>query len=95
MGFYPNAGQDLYLITAPHFNKVIFKLANDMQLIFEAKNLSKTNIYIQKVLFNGKELKRSWFRHTEIMQGGALEFIMGNKPNNSWETTFPPKLTPN
>jgi predicted alpha-1,2-mannosidase len=90
MGFYPNAGQDLYLITAPHFNKVTIHLENDSPLVIEAKNLSKENVYIQAVMFNGKELTRSWFRHTEILQGGKLEFLMGNKPNNNWETKLPP-----
>jgi len=91
MGFYPNAGQDIYLITAPHFDRVTLKMAQGSHLILETKNLSKENIYIQKILFNGKELNRSWFKHTEIQNGGKLEFQMGKNPNNKWESILPPK----
>ncbi len=91
MGIYPNAGQDYYLITAPHFNKVTINMGDDTHLVIKTKDLSKDNIYIQKVLFNGKQLTRSWFSHTEIMHGGTLEFFMGNKPNNHWEKISPEK----
>ena len=90
MGFYPNAGQDLYLVTAPHFDQVTIQLENDAYLTIETKNLSDKNLYIQKMLYNGQELNRSWFSHTEMLKGGKLEFYMGNKPNNSWEISMPP-----
>lgn len=91
MGFYPNAGQDIYLVTSPHFDRVTIKQEHASNLLIETKNLSDENIYIQKILFNGKELNRSWFRHTEIQNGGKLEFHMGKTPNNSWEVSLPPK----
>ncbi|MEM9329440.1 MAG: glycoside hydrolase domain-containing protein, partial [Bacteroidota bacterium] len=90
MGFYPNAGQDLYLVTAPHFDRVTLQLDNAPDLIIETKNLSDRNIYIQKVLLNGQELNRSWLTHTELQQGGQLEFHMGKKQNNDWEVKMPP-----
>jgi len=89
LGFYPNAGQDLYLIIAPHFDKTTIDLGNNNKLEIIAHDLSNKNIYIKKVLLNGKELNRSWFRHTEIKDGGKLEFFMANKPDNSWEKELP------
>jgi len=39
---------------------------------------SKIRQYSAKL--NGKPLDRSWFRHTDIMNGGTLEFVMTDKP---------------
>ena len=90
MGFFPNAGQDVYLITSPHFSRVSLELGHGKVLQIVAHGLTEENIYIQKVSLNGKPLDRSWFRHEEIKNGGKLEFMMGDQTNNAWERELPP-----
>lgn len=89
MGIYPNAGQDYYLITAPHFKKVTMNLGKDRHFEIVTRNLSKENIFIQKILLNNTVLTRSWLKHAEIIQGGILEIFMGEKSNNQWEKKLP------
>lgn len=92
MGFFPNAGQDIYLITAPHFQEISMNLGNRKYLKIVSHHLTDENIYISQVVLNGKPLNRAWFQHHEIAEGGKLEFYMSNQPDNSWETRIPPSV---
>ena len=82
MGFYPNAGQDIYLISSPVFTKTTINL--DGGKVFEvlAPNASDKNIYIQSAKLNGQELGWCWLKHEEIVNGGTLELVMGDKPSD-------------
>lgn len=84
MGFYPIAGGDTYLIGSPIFEKVIVHLSKG-DLIITAKNSGGENIYVQKVQLNGKPLTKPWFKHSDIANGGKLEFVMGNKPAENFK----------
>jgi predicted alpha-1,2-mannosidase len=86
MGFYPVAGQDLYQISASWFNKVIISLGNGKQFTIVAKNLNSKNKYVQTARLNGQDLDRTWYRHTEIQNGGTLELEMGIQPSR-WRLT--------
>ena len=81
LGFYPVAGSDIYQIGAPLFEKAEMKIGDNLLTII-ADNYSPENIYVSKVILNGTELDRWWFRHSEIKQGGILRFEMCNKPGN-------------
>lgn len=93
MGFYPNAGQDVYLITSPLFSNITIQLAAGRKFIIKALNLSDVNIYVQSATLNGKVLKKAWFRHGDIINGGALELVMGNKPSVWGSKNPPPSLS--
>lgn len=84
LGFYPNAGQDVYLISSPVFRSATVHLENGKTLRVVAKKNSDKNIYVQSVTLNGQKLTRNWFRHADISQGGTLEFVMGSKPSD-WD----------
>ncbi|MBP3227548.1 MAG: GH92 family glycosyl hydrolase [Bacteroidaceae bacterium] len=45
----------------------------------EARNLSDTNRYVQRVLLNGRPLRQYWIDHADIERGGTLTFEMGSK----------------
>ena len=94
LGFYPNAGQDVYLISSPVFPKTTITLENGKHLEITAKNASEKNIYIQSCLLNGKPFNNCWFRHSDIANGASFEFVMGDKPSN-WATNgeLPPSLS--
>ncbi|MBI9064277.1 MAG: GH92 family glycosyl hydrolase, partial [Marinilabiliaceae bacterium] len=93
MGFFPNAGQDVYIISAPHFKKVVVKLDDGKELIIRAKDLSEKNSFIQSATLNGQNLDRAWFRHFEIADGGVLEFEMGEKPSLWGTQEYPPSMS--
>ena len=90
MGFYPVAGQDLYLIAAPSFEKTSISLGDGKQFTIIAQNLNANNPFVQSARLNGQPIDRAWFRHSEILHGGTLELKMGNKPTN-WGMTNLPK----
>ena len=57
--------------------------------------LKKTYIFNLQNLM-AKIYLRSFITHTEIMNGGVLEFEMGNQPNKKLWTepeSFPPSMT--
>jgi predicted alpha-1,2-mannosidase len=85
MGFFPVAGQDLYMITTPMFDNVTLNLGGDKKLIIICNGLNAKNVYIRSAKLNGKKLDRSWFTHTEIKNGAQLEFEMSDKPSD-WAT---------
>lgn len=45
----------------------------------KASNLSDKNIYIAKVLLNGKDYTKGYITHQILMDGGTLEFQMSDK----------------
>ena len=82
MGFYPvSPGSDIYVFGTPEFDSLTVNLENGNIFKIRAKNLSEDNFYIQRVSFNGKPREKSYITHQMIMEGGMLEFEMGNKPN--------------
>ena len=85
LGFYPNTGQDLYLISSPTFEEAVIHLENGRDLSIKAKKASDKNIYVQSVKLNGEPLDACSFKHTDIANGGTLEFVMGSKPSK-WGT---------
>lgn len=95
MGFYPNAGQDVYLISTPMFAKSVVKMDNGKVFTIEANNLTESNIYVQSAKLNGKPFNQSWFRHTDIKDGGSLELVMGENPSSWGQTNLPPSMSDN
>jgi len=101
IGFYPVSPVDgVYIIGSPMFDKVTIRLDSHYYQGREFKvithNNSPQNIYIQSAKLNGKPLNRAWIRHSEIVAGGTLEFVMGAEPNKTWASApdqLPPSLT--
>jgi predicted alpha-1,2-mannosidase len=91
LGFYPNAGQDVYLIGTPSYPEAEIKLSSGKTLRIVARNLDAEHInrYIQSATLNGEPLNNAWFRHSQIEQGGTLVFIMGSEPA-AWGKDVPP-----
>lgn len=82
MGFYPNAGQDYYLIHTPILKTTTINLENGKTFTISAEKLSDKNRYIQSATLNGKDYPYSTIRHADIMAGGELKLKMGDKPKN-------------
>jgi len=85
LGIYSvTPGSDYYTIGSPRIESVQINLENGRQFIISAVGASEENKYIQSALLNGVDFNRSFIKHEEIMQGGTLEFVMGNQVNKSW-----------
>lgn len=85
MGFYPvTPGTGLYAIGSPFFEEIEIDLPESKKFKIIANDCSKKNKYIQSAQLNGTLLNRPWLKHSEIMNGGLLEFQMGDRPNKEW-----------
>jgi len=93
MGFFPVAGQDVYLITCPQFSKSTIELGNGAEFKIIVKNKSDKNRYVQSAKLNGESLNQAWFRHSDIKNGAVLELIMGNKPSPWGSENLPPSMS--
>jgi len=89
MGFFPNAGQDVYLIGSPAYRKSTLHLAEGKTFTIEAEGLTDKAIYVVRAKLNGKPLDRAWLRHREIVSGGRLVLTMADKPAE-WGRKNPP-----
>lgn len=79
LGFYPvNPVDGTFVFGSPLCNEATLKLVNGKELKIKVKNNSKENIYIQSVKLNGVKLNSSTISYQEIMNGGVLEYEMGN-----------------
>ncbi len=82
LGFYPVApGSDEYALGSPLVKKAIFNLENGKNFEVETVNQSDKNVFVSKVLLNGKQLDKPFLKHSDVVNGGKIIFYMSNKPN--------------
>ena len=95
LGFYPNAGQDVYLIGTPSFPAAEIAMENGKTLRIVVRNMDREHInrFIQSARLNGAPLDAAWFRHSQIAQGGTLELTMGSAPGQWGNTNPPPSMS--
>ncbi|KKY39307.1 putative glycoside hydrolase family 92 protein [Diaporthe ampelina] len=97
MGFFPVAGQDVYLLTPPFFREVKLRARNGQWSIIRVANFDPTYEakYIQSATLDGRAWTRSWITHDFFVHGGVLEFVVGTR-ESSWGTAdedLPPSWT--
>ncbi len=80
IGIVPSGGQDIYYITSPSYESTTINLAGGKKFVIKAENLSEENKYIQSATLNGKKLNCTIIKHSDIVSGGELIFIMGSEP---------------
>jgi predicted alpha-1,2-mannosidase len=81
LGFYPvSPGSNDYQLGSPAIDKAVIQLENGNTFTVEAKNQSDKNVYVQKVMLNGKQLDKPALQYDDIMKGGSLVFYMTDKP---------------
>lgn len=82
VGFYqvdPAGGR--YIFGSPLFDEATLNVGNGKTFRIVAHNNSSENKYIQSAKLNGKPYTRSYIDFKDIVRGGTLEFVMGNKPS--------------
>lgn len=83
---FPNAADGISICQGflgedtPPINTASLQLENGKTFTIEAINQSPKNVYVQKVLLNGKPLPSYFISHSDILAGGKLTFHMGAKP---------------
>jgi predicted alpha-1,2-mannosidase len=85
MGIYqvePAGGR--FVFGSPIVNKATLKLQNGKTFTMTAKNNSAANKYVQSVTLNGKPYDKCHIDFKDMINGGELEFTMGNKPSSIW-----------
>jgi len=82
LGLYPVfPASSEYVFGSPLFDKATIKLPEGKSFTIETENNSDENIYIRRVELNGEDYNKLTISHGDIMNGGVLRFIMGNRPN--------------
>jgi len=92
MGLFPNAGQNIYLLSAPLFKKITLKTENGKEITVLAESLSEKNIYVKSVELNGKPLNRAWITHDEISDGAVIKFMMDSEKSAWGGNNLPPSV---
>ncbi len=85
MGFYQvNPSNGVFVFGSPLFPSLTLRLENGRSFTVTAEGNSDTNIYIQSATLNGQPYEKSYITYDDIMAGGELYFVMGDKPNKSF-----------
>ena len=81
IGFFPNAGQDIYYLIPPAFPEVTLTMENGKTIKVKTIKTSPDAKYIESVNINGKEIDRAWIHHNEIAQGATIIYTLTDNPN--------------
>ena len=80
LGFYPvNPVGGTYEIGVPMFREAVVNTGNGKRFVIKAPALSAENRYVKSVKLNGKPMQGTTITHSEIMDGGEMEFEMAPK----------------
>jgi len=88
LGFYqvePAGGK--FIFGSPIVNEAVIKVKDNKTFKIIAKNNSTANKYIQSVTLNGKPYDKYYIDFKDLVEGGTLEFVMGDKPSDTWGTS--------
>lgn len=81
LGFYPVLpGSPDYTTGSPLVKSAKIHFENGKTLQITAKDQSPDNLYVKKIILNGKEIKSYTLNHADLINGGELIFEMQNKP---------------
>ena len=88
MGFYPVApGTGEYALGSPLFKKMTLTLENGKKLEISAPNNNAENVYINKITRNRIVYEKNYLSHSDLMNGGKLQFEMTKVPNKTRGTS--------
>lgn len=84
LGFYPVCpASDEYVLGAPLFKNAVIHLENGKQIVIEAEDNSDINIYIGRMLLDGKEYRHNYITHKQLTGGTRMKMFMAPQPNLS------------
>lgn len=81
-GFFPYSTTENYYLHGTRVNKITFRLGNGNDFVVTGENAGGKNIYVQSATWQGRELNECKLTHKDIISGGELHFVMGDKPSD-------------
>lgn len=84
-GFFPFATTENYYLHGTRVEEIVFHLGNGKDFSVTGENVGAKNIYVQSATWQGKALECCKLTHSQILEGGELHFVMGDKPSR-WGT---------
>ncbi|HAA18857.1 MAG TPA: glycosyl hydrolase family 92, partial [Cytophagales bacterium] len=85
LGFYPvTPGTDYYVIGSPRVTHAELPFDNGNTLTISVKEGGPDRRYIQSVTWNGEPYEKTYLLHRHLLEGGTLEFTMGEEPSATW-----------
>ena len=82
LGFYPVCpGTDQYVLGSPLFRQATLNLENGKTLVINAQGNGDANRYINSMIVGGKEYSKNFLRHSQLLEGGVIDFHMDSAPN--------------
>lgn len=82
------SSEPFYEISSPIYPKVTIDLGErygrGKKFTIVARDVSRTNQYIQSAQLNGQPLEQFHFPASELLKGGELILQMGPEPNKAW-----------
>ncbi len=80
LGFYPvNPANGEYVFGKPFFDKAVINLENGNRFTIEKQGDKSGNAVVNKILLNGKIYDKAYLKHSDIIKGGVLTFVMDKK----------------
>jgi putative alpha-1,2-mannosidase len=80
-GLFPFATTENYYLHGTRLKEIIIHLGNGKDLYITGENVGDDKIYVQSATWQGKPLNACKLTHKQIMEGGELHFVMGDKPS--------------
>ncbi len=81
LGFYPVCpGSPDYALGSPSVKNAVIRLHNGKTLTISTIDQSRENIYVKRVLVNGKQHEGFFISHKDVLNGGLILFEMANTP---------------
>jgi predicted alpha-1,2-mannosidase len=91
LGVFPVAGQDVYLLFGPRYQKVTIQMENGKRIVIYGKGASQEAAFVKSAMNNGVALDRAWIRHGDLRGGAVLDFTMSPTPTAwTWDAAAPP-----
>ncbi len=82
IGFYPVCpGTDQYVLGAPLFPSVTINFENGKKIRIVASGNDDRHRYVEWMKWNKKIYTKNYITHTDLLNGGYMEFRMSEQPN--------------
>lgn len=80
-GFFPYSTTENYFLHGTRVEEITFRLGNGNVFKVTGENTGGNNIYVQSATWKGEPLTKCKLTHSQIISGGELHFVMGDKPS--------------
>lgn len=81
-GIFPYSTTEKCYLHGTRLEKITFRLGNGNTLTIIGENVGDKNIYVQSASFKGEKLDKCELNFKQILEGGELCFVMGEKPSD-------------